>query len=252
MISASLTESKLKNCLKLLQEFFYWRGDSTQIVFYCLLCFILCWLITKLCRRRVKKGLQVGDPYRGHKWHHTDFLVKPTYCNWCKVSVVRGNFCDTCGLSVHDQCLDAANKKHACKVVVLSRRNVMKHHWIRGNLALTSVCVICCTHCGAEPRLCDLRCVWCQRTVHESCIQSVSRDCDFGKFQTMIVPPYCITVKYERWKGAYRRYMVREVDPPKLNDWSPLLVLANRKSGENEGERLLRAFRELLNPIQVM
>ncbi|XP_028406565.1 diacylglycerol kinase epsilon-like [Dendronephthya gigantea] len=252
MNAGNIEKSRLENCLKIVEDFFYWRGDPSQIAFYCLLCFAVCWIITKLCRRRSKKGLQVGDPHRGHRWKHADFLDKPTYCNWCKISVVRGSFCDTCALSVHDLCLDAANKKHACKVVVLSRRAAMKHHWIRGNLPLTSVCEVCNMHCGTEPRLCDLRCVWCQRTVHENCIQMVSRDCDFGKFQTMVVPPYCVTVKYERWKGTYRRYMVREVDPPKFKDWSPLLVLANRKSGENEGERLLRAFRELLNPIQVV
>lgn len=241
-----------ENRFKVVQDFFYWRGDSSQIIFYCFLCFVVCWIVTKLFRRRSEKGLQVRDPHRGHRWNHTDFLDKPTYCNWCKASVFRGSFCDTCGLAVHDQCLGATNKKHACKVVVLSKRCIMKHHWVRGNLPLTSACEICRMHCGTEPRLCDLRCVWCQRTVHENCIQMISRDCDFGRFQTMIVPPYSITVKYERWKGTYRRYMVREVDPPKCKNWSPLLVLANRKSGENEGEKLLRAFRELLNPIQVI
>lgn len=248
---ASAGKSRFRFSLDTVRDFFYWRGETSQVVLYPLLCVALCWLVTKLCRRRSKSGLQVGDPHRGHRWHHTDFLDKPTYCNWCKVSLVRGSFCDTCGLSVHDECLDAANKKHACKVVVLSKRATMRHHWVRGNLPLTSICNVCGTHCGTEPRLCDLRCVWCHRTVHENCIRVISRDCDLGKYQRMIVPPYSITVKYERWKGAFRRYMVREVDPPKFKNWSPLLVLANRKSGENEGERLLRAFRKRLNPIQV-
>ncbi|XP_046854809.1 diacylglycerol kinase epsilon-like isoform X2 [Xenia sp. Carnegie-2017] len=198
-------------------------------------------------------GLQVVDPHRGHSWDETDFIYsKPTYCNWCKMPVLRGSYCSTCGLCVHDNCLDAANKKHACKVVVLSRRNSMKHHWIRGNLPLTSICDVCRTHCGTEPRLCDLRCVWCQRAIHENCMKTLSRDCNFGKFQSMILPPYCITVKYERWNSAYSRYVVREVHPPKFKKWSPLLVLANRKSGEGEGNRLLKAFKQYLNPVQVV
>lgn len=239
--------------LEKITNFFYWRGDSSQIIFYCLACFVLCYIFTKLCKRPSKMGLQVADPHRGHSWEETDFIYsKPTYCNWCKMPVLRGSYCSTCGLCVHDNCLDAANKKHACKVVVLSRRNSMKHHWIRGNLPLTSICDVCRTHCGTEPRLCDLRCVWCQRTIHENCMKTLSRDCNFGKFQSMILPPYCITVKYERWNSAYSRYVVREVHPPKFKKWSPLLVLANRKSGEGEGDRLLKAFKQYLNPVQVI
>ena len=48
-----------------------------------------------------------------------------------------------------------------------------------------------------------------------------------------------------------RRVVIKEVKPPPYSNWEPTLVIANPKSGGNEGVKLLRAFRLLLNPAQV-
>lgn len=35
------------------------------------------------------------------------------------------------------------------------------------------------------------RCVWCQTTVHDDCLSSLSDDlCDLGEFRSVIIPPY--------------------------------------------------------------
>ena len=126
----------------------------------------------------------------------------------------------------------------------------MNHQWVRGNLPLCSTCSVCGFHCGTEPRLCDLRCVWCQDKTHDYCLRSKSNVCDFGKYKTMMLPPHCISLTVENWRSK-KRFVVREVSTPPIKNWSPLLVFANRKSGDNEGERLLMAFKNLLNPVQV-
>ena len=66
----------------------------------------------------------------------------------------------------------------------------------------------------------------------------------------MILPPHCISLTVESWRSK-KRFVVREVVVPAIKNWSPLLVFANRKSGDNEGERLLMTFKSILNPVQV-
>lgn len=45
--------------------------------------------------------------------------------------------------------------------------------------------------------------------------------------------------------------VVKQITAPAVSEWRPLVVLANPRSGGNDGPKLLSAFRKLLNPIQV-
>ena len=49
----------------------------------------------------------------------------------------------------------------------------------------------------------------------------------------------------------HRRLVVKKIVPPAVSDWRPLVVLANPRSGGNDGPKVLSGFRKLLNPIQV-
>lgn len=227
-----------------------WRGDAYQVLMCCGMFILLSWVLTKLLGLTWKRGFRVGDPHKGHRWFMTEILDKPTYCNFCERPLVRGGYCENCAISVHEECIDDATKRFACKVLVLSKRNYMNHQWVRGNLPLCSTCSVCGFQCGTEPRLCDLRCVWCQDKTHDKCLRSKPNICDFGKYRSLILPPHCISLTVESWRSK-KRFVVREVSPPPIKNWSPLLVFANRKSGDNEGERLLMAFKSVLNPVQV-
>jgi diacylglycerol kinase (ATP) len=44
----------------------------------------------------------------------------------------------------------------------------------------------------------------------------------------------------------------RVIVPTNIVDWTPVLVFANPKSGNGEGEIVLKQFRRTLNPIQVI
>lgn len=41
----------------------------------------------------------------------------------------------------------------------------------------------------------SLRCVWCQKTVHDECMKNSLRSekCDFGEFKNLIIPPSYLT-----------------------------------------------------------
>ena len=255
-----------------LYELFIWQGEPLQIGLACLLIFILLWAFNKfyLSRRKrvVSHHLHVRDPSKGHRWTPTEFIRRPTYCSVCEEPFVTGSYCDTCLVCTHDECVGAADKRFACKALTLSpERTSMRHHFVKGNVPLCSACARCGRDCGGEPRLCDVRCVWCQRKWHEKCVLRGNvglEECDLGVFASLIVPPYSIALKmssdravavaagWRKGRQQRRRLVVDRVYPVATRRlWSPVLILSNPKSGEKAGDYLLSAFRSLLNPVQV-
>lgn len=102
-----------------------------------------------------------------------------------------------------------------------------------------------------ELGLTDYQCCWCQRTVHTDCLKNVEEECDFGPFRNMIVPPWCVQVA--RRKGALNKHLLlRGVKDPGWTNWNPLVVVANKKSGNSDGASILSEFRKYLNPVQVI
>ena len=120
--SSIYTQQKMANRMSFLE----WLEQPRQIVLTCLFFVFLCWLITKFSRRRRKQGIRVRDPKKGHAWQHSDFLVKPTYCSICETSCVRGCYCETCWICVHDECEVTANEKVACKATSSPRYAAFK------------------------------------------------------------------------------------------------------------------------------
>ncbi|XP_005102379.1 diacylglycerol kinase epsilon [Aplysia californica] len=196
-------------------------------------------------------SVPVRDPTKGHRFYMVDMFTAMTYCNVEECRLIHGAQCDTCGICVDDHNMKTANKKISCKVAS-SKNSVMTHHWVRGNLPACSECAVCEEECGVVLALIDLRCAWCKRTVHDDCAPKTVT-CDLGTYQNFIVPPNCIEVKWVGVKGTRQRHqIVKNVCRPKIEKWTPLIVIANRKSGSNEGELLLRHFRDILNPAQVI
>lgn len=130
----------------------------------------------------------------------------------------------------------------------------MSHSWIRGNLPLSSECFKCLSPCGNVPTLADFQCVWCQKTVHEECVQESDwkeTSCTLGPHQRIIIPPNCLTVQEEGWR-AKKSLVVKQVNLPNIDGWRPLLVFANPRSGGKDGEEVISMLRRLLNPVQVV
>jgi hypothetical protein len=44
-----------------------------------------------------------------------------------------------------------------------------RFRWVPGNLPFDSLCTVCEEPAGDGPGIKDLRCVWCQRTLHTDC-----------------------------------------------------------------------------------
>uniref|UniRef100_A0A673FTM2 Diacylglycerol kinase n=1 Tax=Sinocyclocheilus rhinocerous TaxID=307959 RepID=A0A673FTM2_9TELE len=212
-------------------------------------------LITLWCSfQRPKRKVQLKDLFRKskHGWHYTDLFNKPTYCCVCSQPILQGAFCDCCGICADEECIQRADRILSCKEIMTQSQTDGRfyHQWVRGNVPLASYCAECKQQCGNQPKLCDYRCVWCQTTVHDDCLSSLNDDlCDLGEFRSVIIPPYYL----------YQVNKLRRRHPDEYSKlaavcgsgWTPVLVLANTRSGNNMGEVLLGEFRTLLNPVQV-
>ena len=209
-------------------------------------------LVTRICRHLRQRHYEIParDISKGHRWCMSDLFHQPTYCSISENHIIHGAYCDSCGICVEDRYVKEANKKLKCKDLS-NRCESQRHHWIRGNLPLCSKCTVCGEDCGDSPHLCDLVCCWCGRTVHSHCVGRLSDTCDLGPFSSFIVPPHCVRLKLVGFKGR-RHLVVSSVKPPERLDWKPLIVIANRKSGNGDGQHILQAFRRLLNPAQVI
>ena len=133
-----------------------------------------------------------------------------------------GQCCSVCGVAACSQarCIRTVDRKVSCKTVSRCRSlaeakeksvQLPRHRWVKGNLPLDSVCAQCDEPAGDGPGLRDLRCVWCQLTVHTDCVGDVAEWCDYGQHRDLIVPPDRVVAKQGRTVSSPRRRIIREV-----------------------------------------
>ncbi|XP_068687349.1 diacylglycerol kinase delta-like isoform X1 [Montipora foliosa] len=189
----------------------------------------------------------------GHNWYSCSH-AKPTFCNVCRdmLSGVtsKGLSCEVCRYKVHTKC--AVRAKNNCKwtTVQCIRRDKcsfdesdplsIPHQWIEGNLPPSSKCSVCDEICGSKRRLQGFRCLWCNVMVHQSCQSQIPR-CSYGDNALFTLPPVSVLSS----SGSLVWNAVRP------SGCLPMLVFVNSKSGDNQGVKFIRRFKQLLNPIQV-
>uniref|UniRef100_A0A3P8UU13 Diacylglycerol kinase n=1 Tax=Cynoglossus semilaevis TaxID=244447 RepID=A0A3P8UU13_CYNSE len=218
-----------------------------------------------------------------HNWYACSH-ARPTFCNVCKDSLSgvtsHGLSCEVCKFKAHKRC--AVRATNNCKWTTLASigkdiiededgvrhfntisnfvnihvfflllkvkmlpflsQIAMPHQWLEGNLPVSAKCAVCDKTCGSVLRLQDWRCLWCKAMVHTACMDIYPRKCPLGQCKVSIIPPTALnSIDSDGfWKATC---------PPSCA--SPLLVFVNSKSGDNQGVKFLRRFKQLLNPAQV-
>ncbi|KAM4611997.1 LOW QUALITY PROTEIN: diacylglycerol kinase delta [Polymixia lowei] len=186
-----------------------------------------------------------------HNWYACSH-ARPTFCNVCREALPgvtsHGLSCEVCKFKAHKRC--AVRSTNNCKWTTLASigNDIMEdeegvsmpHQW-RGNLPVSARCVVCDKNCGSVRRLQDWRCLWCKAIVHNSCKEQMGKVCPLGQCRVSIIPPTALnSIDSDGfWKAT------------SVSCSSPLLVLVNSKSGDNQGVKFLRKFKQLLNPAQV-
>ncbi|XP_043926516.1 diacylglycerol kinase delta [Protopterus annectens] len=194
------------------------------------------------------------DHFSGmHNWYACSH-ARPTYCNVCREALSgvtsHGLSCEVCKFKVHKRC--AVRATNNCKWTTLASvgKDIiededgisMPHQWLEGNLPVSAKCAVCDKTCGSVLRLQDWRCLWCKAMVHTACKELLPQKCPLGICKVSVLPPTALnsTDSDGFWKATC---------PPSCT--SPLLVFVNSKSGDNQGVKFLRRFKQLLNPAQV-
>ncbi|XP_018105420.1 diacylglycerol kinase eta isoform X1 [Xenopus laevis] len=188
-----------------------------------------------------------------HNWYACSH-ARPTFCNVCRESLSgvtsHGLSCEVCKFKAHKRC--AVRATNNCKWTTLASVGkdiiededgiAMPHQWLEGNLPVSAKCDVCDKTCGSVLRLQDWRCLWCKAMVHTACKDQYPRKCPLGQCKVSIIPPTALnSIDSDGfWKATC---------PPSCA--SPLLVFVNSKSGDNQGVKFLRRFKQLLNPAQV-
>uniref|UniRef100_A0A8C5MXM9 Diacylglycerol kinase n=1 Tax=Leptobrachium leishanense TaxID=445787 RepID=A0A8C5MXM9_9ANUR len=188
-----------------------------------------------------------------HNWYACSH-ARPTFCNVCREALSgvtsHGLSCEVCKFKAHKRC--AVRATNNCKWTTLaSVANdiiededgvTMPHQWLEGNLPVSAKCAVCDKTCGSVRRLQDWRCLWCKAIVHSSCKEQLGKICPLGACRVSIIPPTALnSIDSDGfWKAT---------SPSSCA--SPLLVFVNSKSGDNQGVKFLRKFKQFLNPAQV-
>uniref|UniRef100_A0A452HII3 Diacylglycerol kinase n=1 Tax=Gopherus agassizii TaxID=38772 RepID=A0A452HII3_9SAUR len=188
-----------------------------------------------------------------HNWYACSH-ARPTFCNVCRESLSgvtsHGLSCEVCKFKAHKRC--AVRATNNCKWTTLASIGkdiiededgiAMPHQWLEGNLPVSAKCAVCDKTCGSVLRLQDWKCLWCKAMVHTACKDLYPRKCPLGQCKVSIIPPTALnSIDSDGfWKATC---------PPSCA--SPLLVFVNSKSGDNQGVKFLRRFKQSLNPAQV-
>uniref|UniRef100_A0A803XXF9 Diacylglycerol kinase n=1 Tax=Meleagris gallopavo TaxID=9103 RepID=A0A803XXF9_MELGA len=188
-----------------------------------------------------------------HNWYACSH-ARPTFCNVCREALSgvtsHGLSCEVCKFKAHKRC--AVRATNNCKWTTLASIGseiiededgvAMPHQWLEGNLPVSARCAVCDRTCGSVRRLQDWRCLWCKAIVHSACKEQFGRRCPLGQYKVSIIPPTALnSIDSDGfWKATC---------PSSCS--SPLLAFVNSKSGDNQGVKFLRKFKQFLNPAQV-
>ncbi|XP_071798158.1 diacylglycerol kinase delta-like isoform X3 [Asterias amurensis] len=205
-------------------------------------------------REFYEEGEHMRDMLSGmHNWYACSH-ARPTYCNVCREALSgvtsHGLSCEVCKFKAHKRC--AVRAQNNCKWTTLASvgKDIIEeedgtiatpHQWLEGNLPVSAKCVVCDKTCGSVLRLQDWRCLWCKAMVHSSCRSQFPAKCPLGQCRLSLLPPISLnSMSSDGYWQATRQGCC-----------SPLLVFVNSKSGDNQGVKFLRRFKQLLNPAQV-
>uniref|UniRef100_A0A8C0G9T6 Diacylglycerol kinase n=1 Tax=Chelonoidis abingdonii TaxID=106734 RepID=A0A8C0G9T6_CHEAB len=188
-----------------------------------------------------------------HNWYACSH-ARPTFCNVCREALSgvtsHGLSCEVCKFKAHKRC--AVRATNNCKWTTLASIGndilededgvAMPHQWLEGNLPVSARCAVCDRTCGSVRRLQDWRCLWCKAIVHSACKELFGKKCPLGQYKVSIIPPTALnSIDSDGfWKATC---------PSSCS--SPLLAFVNSKSGDNQGVKFLRKFKQFLNPAQV-
>ncbi|XP_055345761.1 diacylglycerol kinase epsilon-like [Paramacrobiotus metropolitanus] len=233
----------------------FWTGhfDPLELGIYALLAAGVYLFVKRRGQRFTESRhhlLPVREFIKGHNFVLIDLFAHASFCNICEDIVEEGFRCEACDIVTHRKCAHLAHGSLRCKAMS-SFGPDMKHHLVKGNLPPSSICGICHDECEIEDHLTDFRCIWCKITVHTRCVDFLNDICDLGPYRDFIIPPNCIKLKLVGLRPR-RQTVVSAVRAPENAHWMPLIVIGNRKSGAGDSSSILGAFRNVLNPGQVI
>ncbi|XP_072932000.1 diacylglycerol kinase epsilon-like [Epargyreus clarus] len=207
----------------------------------------LSYLVYRIIHSIVNDNNYMQTKYRfnGHTWRSIQCNKSVPYSSCCTVCgklmlPLVGLFCECCAVSACKRCHRTLDKKLRCKQISWPEDKPFYHQWVNVGVSRSDN-----SDSNEEGEVLQkFYCSWCQRI--KICSENASNDteqCDFQKYRQIIIPPTCVQVL----KGK-----VTHIKPLTDNDWEPLIIFANRKSGSNRTDEILSLFRGLLNPIQVI
>lgn len=87
------------------------------------------------------------------------------------------------------------------------------HQWVVGNVPAQAECLMCNKPCvkPSHDAAADMRCLWCEKTVHGACREGVLSKCTLGKHRSSILRPTAIrlvkdeTTGESEWSVRWRR-----------------------------------------------